>query len=150
VRPPMRFAVGDEVVWTSCNYKGAKRYTVVKVGRELVYIDGDDKPYRISNGSRHDKYGNERIRSLAAYEWDERVHSALAYFAANGLRQDFGSRSEEWLVWAADMLRAATPPPERTCPPSSPASAAGTAASRTATCGSSCRGAPCAGSAEGS
>lgn len=113
MRPPLRFAVGDEVVWTSCNHKGSKRYVVTKVGRELVYINGDDKPYRIANGQRHDKYGHEGIRSLAAYEWDERAHAASSYFAGHGLRQDYGRVDHEWLIWAADALRAAPPPPAR-------------------------------------
>ncbi len=110
MRPLLTFAVGDEVVWSSVNHKGTKRLTVEKVGRKLVYVKGDRCPYRISDGSKNDGYAHENIRSLAVAEWDESVGGAQRFFAANGLLLDYRNPKEDWLVWAADVLRAVPEP----------------------------------------
>jgi hypothetical protein len=86
--PPMHFAVGDEVIWTSYNYKGEpKRYTVTKVGRKLVTIEPYRRPetYRIDNGVRNDDYQHERITPIDVWEYDCRVKDALNVLRNVGL-----------------------------------------------------------------
>lgn len=105
-RPPLVFKAGDEVVWSSVNFKGTKRKTVEKVGRALVRVEGERCPYRISDGSKNDAYRHEAIRPVAVWEWDQRVLGATTYFSTHGLHADFGV-THEWLLWAADVLRGA-------------------------------------------
>ena len=109
-RPPLVFKPGDEVVWSSVNFKGTKRMTVEKVGRSLVYVKGERYPYRVSDGSKNDAYRHEAIRPVTVWEWDQSVLSAATYFSTHGLRSDYGA-IPEWLLWAADVLRAAEPSP---------------------------------------
>lgn len=108
-RPPMHFAVGDEVVLTSVNRHFAARRRVVAVGRRLVRIDNDNKPYRISDGARNDGYGHEQIRPLAVWEWDQAVEDARLYFLDHGL-STIGRFDRAWLLRAAKTLRDAGEP----------------------------------------
>lgn len=104
--PALVFKPGDEVVWSSVNFKGTKRMTVEKVGRSLVYVKGERYPYRISDGFKNDAFRHEAIRPVTVWEWDQRVLSAEQYFSAHGLRAGY-SVVPEWLLWAADVLRGA-------------------------------------------
>ena len=112
MRPPLRFAVGDEVVWSSVNFKGTKRCVVERVGRKLVYIKGERHPYRIKDGIKSDGYGHEAIRSLAAYEYDKKRDAARLFFGQHGLSSGWTSDAD-WLIWAADVLRADAPEGEK-------------------------------------
>ena len=99
-----KFNVGDEVVWSSRNANGTRRYVVEKVGRTLVYLKGDRKPYRIADGARHDGYGHAHIRTLAQYEADETFGAALAYFRTYGLSFDGWRGDKSRLLWAHKTL----------------------------------------------
>lgn len=103
-RPKLVFRVGDEVVWSSVNHRGVKRYRVRQVGRSLVYIDGDRAPYRMSDGARHDRYGHERISPLDVWAWDESVGAARNYFAKKGFDGTWRV-DDAWITHAATLLR---------------------------------------------
>lgn len=108
-RPPMSFAVGDEVVW----HDGmgvetrVKRTVVARVGRKRVHLEGDDKPYSIDLGVRLDGWGYGWVKPVAVFEWEQRTKDAIKYLNSIGLRVgDYGADMDR-LLWAADTLRSA-------------------------------------------
>lgn len=69
-----KYEVGQTVIITDVNAKGTVEATVTKVGRTLVYVDGDhyrreNSAYRIDTGVRNDAYQHSRI--WLPEEWAE-------------------------------------------------------------------------------
>jgi hypothetical protein len=85
-----RFEVGQHVWIRSVNRNMSGEGTVAKVGRSLVYVQGQwgtPVAYRIDTGIANDKYGHEPDDEMA--EVDRRT-AVEGRWKTHGLRREYG------------------------------------------------------------
>lgn len=104
-----KYEVGQHVWVRSQNRRAEGEGTVVKVGRTLVYVQGQwgtPVAFRIETGVVNDKYGHEWVLTDAEMAEAERRAAVDARWKTHGLRMEYGQRatSIDVMEAIADLL----------------------------------------------